>query len=62
MPDASSSCASACIRCIASSRASYSAWVKFGSSTLRPVWAIVRTGPRRPTWYTQLPITIPTGR
>ena len=45
-----SSCASFCMRSIASSRASYSAWVKFVSSTFRPVWAIDLSIPRCATW------------
>ena len=61
MPDAPSWLASSCIRVMASSRASYSAWVKLGSSTFWPADPRVWPSPRWAMWYTQVPMTRPWG-
>ena len=50
MPDAPSWLASSCIRVMASSRASYRAWVKLGSSTFCPADPRVWPRPRWAMW------------
>src|ERR1051326_6621452 len=61
MPSAWYASASACIRLMASSLASYSAWVNCSISTLRPM--LPSTPPSRwcAMWYTHVPITMPSG-
>ena len=50
MPEAPRRLASSCMRVMASSRASYSAWVKLGSSTFWPAEPNVWPSPRWAMW------------